>query len=434
MEVYLGRQPILDSGWNVAGYELLFRSSEANYCDATDDVAATSQVIVNAVLGVGLESLLGGKPAFINFNRTLLLGDWATLLPPDKAIIEILEMVPPDTEVLSACERLHRQGYALALDDCLDDDRTVAFAPFVDILKVDFRETSAADQENIVRRYQKLNLRMVAEKVETESEFRRARQLGFHYFQGYFFARPTVLQAARIPASQMSGLRLLKQVQREELDYRAIEELIRHDVSLSHSLLKYLNSAAFHWANRIESIRQGLTLLGSDEIRKWVWMASLSGLGQSRPPVLMAQVLTRGRFCETICGTVKRSSGDSDPFLLGMFSLLGAILQRPLHGILDDLNIGPKLKGALLGTAGESDFLSRVLRIVKAYEVGDWHEVDEGARLIGVSADTLGSCYLESLSWVEAVFSPDEQKWQTDTLSAPMAFHRSREASQVAQH
>src|SRR5580700_4146030 len=146
MEVYLGRQPILDRGSNVSGYELLFRSSQANFCDTTDDVMATSQVIVNAVLGVGLDRLLGGKPAFINFDRTLLLGDWTALAPPEKSVVEILETVTPDEEVLAACRRLRQQGYALALDDCLDDERTQAFAPFVDMLKVDFLQTSAADQ------------------------------------------------------------------------------------------------------------------------------------------------------------------------------------------------------------------------------------------------------------------------------------------------
>src|SRR5580692_1497476 len=126
MEVYLGRQPIVDRRLNVVGYELLFRSSEANFCDVTDDVAATSQVIVTAVLGMGLDRLLGGKPAFINFDRTLLLGDWTTLLPPGRSVIEILETVTPDQEILAAACRLRQQGYALALDDCLDDRRTEA--------------------------------------------------------------------------------------------------------------------------------------------------------------------------------------------------------------------------------------------------------------------------------------------------------------------
>jgi len=428
VDVYLGRQPILDRGWNVAGYELLFRSSQANFSDSTDDVSATSQVIVNAVLGVGLDRLLGGKPAFVKFDRTLLLGDWTTLLPPDKIIIEILETVPPDQEVFSACHKLHQQGYALALHDCLDDAWTAAFAPFVDILKVDFQQTSPADQEKMVRKYQKFNIRMVAEKVETESEFRRARQMGYDYFQGYFFDRPTILRAIRVPPSQIKALRLVNQIQQQELDLRAIEEMIRHDISFSHSLLTYLNSAAFHWADRIESIRQGLILLGSDEIRKWAWMASLSSMGQNRPPVLMAQVLMRGRFCELIAVAAKLSLGDSDPFLLGMFSLLGAILQRPLEGILDDLNLGPNIRNALLGTAGEADPLSLLLRIVKSYELADFQDVDAAARVIRLSPEALSTCYLQSLTWVETVFSPDEKAWRAANVSAPPGFHRNWEA------
>jgi c-di-GMP-related signal transduction protein len=428
VDVYLGRQPILDRGWNVAGYELLFRSSPLNFSDSTDDVSATSQVIVNAVLGVGLDRLLGGKQAFVKFDRTLLLGDWTTLLPPDKVAIEILESVQPDQDVFSVCHRLQEQGYALALHNSLYDERTQAFAPFVDILKVDFQQTAPADQEKIVRHYQKLKLRIVAEKVETEAEFRRASQLGCDYFQGYFFASPTVLQTARVPASQMSGLRLMTLIQREELDFGAIEDLIRHDLSFSHSLLSYLNSANFHWADRIESVRQGLLLLGSDEVRKWVSMASLSSLGQNRPPVLMAQVLMRGRFCEVIAESAKLPLGNSDPFLVGMFSLLDAILQRPLKWILDELNVGPNIRNALLNSGGEADPLSLVLRIVKSYELADFHAVEAAAQVLNLSPGDLSTCYLQSLAWVETVYSPDEQTWRAGHMSTPIGFHRNREA------
>ena len=231
-----------------------------------------------------------------------------------------------------------------------DDEWTEAFAPFVDILKVDFRQTTPADQERMVRHYRKLRIRMVAEKVETDLAFRRASQLGYNCFQGCFFASPTVLQTTRVPASQTNCLRLMTQVQRKELDFSAIEQLIRHDISFSHSLLKYLNSAVFHWAARIESVRQGLLLLGSTEIRKWVSMATLSSLAQNRPPVLIAQVLMRGRFCEMIAAAAKLSLGNSDPFLAGMFSLLDAILQRPLEWVLDELNVGLIIRNALLNT------------------------------------------------------------------------------------
>jgi c-di-GMP-related signal transduction protein len=431
MEVYLGRQPILDRRCGIVGYELLFRASTANFCNATDDVLATSQVIVNAVLGVGLDRLLGSKPAFINFDRTLLLGDWTTLLPPGRAVIEILETVPPDDQVLAACQELRRLGYSLALDDCLDDSRTAAFAPFVDILKVDFLQTSPAEQGTIARRYEKLNLKLVAEKIETEAEFQRACKLGYDYFQGFFLARPTVLEAARIPASQISCLRLVKQIQREDLDFRSIEDLVRHDVSFSHSLLTYLNSAAFHWAGPITSVRRGLLLLGSEEIRKWAWMASLSGLGRSRPAVLMAQVLMRGRFSETIAQTARLPLGDVDPFLLGMFSLLDAILQRPLAGILDDLNISRNFRDALLSATPEDDPLSLLLTIVKSYEAGDWKKVDSMAQSIGLSADVLSASYVDSLSWVDSVFSIDEQKNPAICPSEPALANRGQARSEI---
>jgi EAL and modified HD-GYP domain-containing signal transduction protein len=398
-----------------------------------DAVTATSQVIVNAVLGVGLDRLLGGQPAFINFDKTLLLGDWSTLLPPDKVVIEILETVPPDQEVLTACHKLKQGGYVLALDDCLDDERTAAFAPFIDILKVDFQDASPEVQASMISRYQKSGIRMLAEKVETEPEFQRALDLGYDYFQGYFFARPAVLQAARVPVSQMSGLRLMRQLQQEELDFPAIEELVRHDLAFSHSLLTYLNSAAFHWADRVESVRRGLLLLGSTEIRKWGWMAGLSTLSHNRPAVLMAQVLMRGRFCEAIGGAANLPLGSADPFLLGMLSLLDAILLRPLQSALDDLNISRNIRDAILGTAGERDLLSLILGIAKAYEVGDWQMVEKAAQSIGVSADDLSTCYLESLSWVDSVFSADEHHARTGVSALPITFHRRTQASYAMQ-
>jgi EAL and modified HD-GYP domain-containing signal transduction protein len=382
---------------------------------------------VNAVLGVGLDRLLGGKPAFINFDRTLLLGDWTRLLPPEKSVIEILETVPPDEEVLSACRQLHQQGYALALDACRDDERTAAFATLVDILKVDFQQTSPAHQQKVLCRYRKLKIRMVATKIENEPAFLRGRQLGYDYFQGYFFDRPTILRAASVPASLVCALRLVRQMQREDLDFAAVEELIRQDASFSSSLLAYVNSAAFEWSSRVESVRQSIFLLGADRIRKWVWMASMSSLGQSRSPALMAQVFTRGRFCEEIACAARLSRSEFDPFLLGMLSLLEAILDRPLPGILDDLGIGRNIRDALLGTAGEADPLSLSLRIVKSYEAADWRGVKEAARELGLSAEALSACYLESLSWVDRILSNFEQKWRTDSLPRPIDFHRNPE-------
>jgi c-di-GMP-related signal transduction protein len=424
MEVYVGRQPILDRGWNIAGYELLFRSSQANFRDTTDDVSATSQVIANGILGFGLDRLLGDKPAFINFDRTLLQGDWTTILPPGRVVIEILETVEPDPEILSVCQRLRDQDYSVAYHASGVNEKTEAFAPFVDILRVDFQQTDPAVQQAIIRRYQKLSIRMIACKVETEAEFVRASRLGFDYFQGFFFASPIVLQTTRVPASQAGGLRLVNLIQQEEMDFESVEEVVRFDIAFSHSLLTYVNSAAFQWPARIESVRQGLLLLGTDGVRKWVWMASLSSLGENRPPVLMAQVLMRGRFCEAIARLMTLPPGEADPFLIGMFSLLDAILQRPLQGILDEMNIGSNIRDALLGEGSAANPVALVLKIVKSYELGDFASVDATARAARILPEELSAAYLVSLFWVETVFSPDEKRWRASQPVEPAGFHR----------
>jgi EAL and modified HD-GYP domain-containing signal transduction protein len=268
---------------------------------------------------------------------------------------------------------------------------------------------------------------MIAEKVETEAEFVRASELGYQYFQGFFFASPVVLQTTHVPASQTSSLRLVRLIQQEDVDFESVEEVVRLDIAFSHSLLTYLNSTAFHCAHRIESVRQALLLLGADGVRKWVWMASLSNLGENRPPVLMAQVLMRGRFCEAIAGLAMLPRGEADPFLIGMFSLLDAILQRPLEGILDDMNIGLNIRNGLLGAGSEANPLGLCLRIVKSYELGDFEDVDAAARVLGLSADALSAGYLQSLSWVETVFLPDEKRWRSAQPPAPKGFHRHRD-------
>jgi c-di-GMP-related signal transduction protein len=399
VDVFLGRQPILDREQNVIGFELLSRSGPDNFCAQPDPVAATCEVIVNAVLAVGLGRLLGGKPAFINFDRELMLGDWTTLLPPEKVVIEILESVDPSPEILSACKRLREKGYALALDDCCNDDRTRSFAPVVDILKVDFQEISTTDQAEIVERYRGSKLQFVAEKVETREEFDRASRLGYRYFQGYFFARPRVLRAARVPASNINSLRLIKQAQQQELDFNAIEQIVRHDVAFSYSLLRHLNSAAYCWAVPIESVHQALRLLGEDKIRQWSWMAVLPALGQPKNPALISLALFRGRFCELIGTASGRCPSGADPFLLGIASLFDAILERPLNEVLNDLNISPRLQHALIGPASD-DPLHQIISTVRFYERGDWDLAP--SEVLGLDAKKLNELCLAALCWTDS--------------------------------
>lgn len=423
MEFFLTREPVLDRGWNIAGYEILMRSCDANEhaCHGSD----ASRAFASEVLGEGADHLFGGKPALMDFSLLSNVGDWTSLLPPDKVVVEIAKTVEPDGSILPSCRTLQEKGYAVTLETSRDDDRTEAFAPFIDILKVNFQETSADDQASLIRRYRDLNLRMLARNVRTDSQFQDASRLGYDFFQGPFFASPSVQRTSNVPASGLSSVRLLKLVQSDEMDFEAIEDAIRHDIALSHSLLRFLNSAAFCWERPIESVRRALLMLGADQTRKWVSMASLRALIQNRPPVLVAQVLTRGRFCETLIERAKMHTGESDPFMTGMFSLLDAIIGRPLGEVLDELRIGSGIRGALLGTADEDDPLFLALRIVKSYENSDFEGVRGAGDRLGLSSEELRKCYIDSLKWVE-LFSGDQGSWPATRQSDRRSFHRNK--------
>lgn len=220
-------------------------------------------------------------------------------------------------------------------------------------------------------------------------------------------------------------MHLLKLVQGQEIDLDAIEDTIRHDLGLSHSLLQYLNSAAFAWASPVESVRRGLVMLGEVQTRKWVAMAGLRAFMQNRPPVQVARLLTRGRFCEALIEQSKLYTGESDPFMAGMFSLLDAIMERPLRDILDELKIGTRLRDILLGTSAADDPLLLALKIVKAYEISDFESVRAAGDLLVLSSDQLRHCYTDSLKWVE-LFASDQGTWPATRHSDRRGFHRNR--------
>lgn len=420
MELYLTREPILDRGWNIAGYQILMRMRDAD--DFANHVSA-SHVFASEVLGEGSDSLFGGKPALVDFELISSLPDWTSLLPPEKVVVEIADSVRPDSSILPGCRKLQENGYAVTLQTSSDDERTKAFAPFVDILKVNFQETCTDDQAGLIRRYRDMNLRMLARNVRTDLQFQDACRLGYDFFQGPFFVSPSVQRTSKVPASSLSSVRLLKLVQYDDMDLDAVADAIRHDIALTHSLLKFLNSAAFVWARPIESVRQALLMLGAVQTRRWVSMASLRALIQNRPPVLVAQVLTRGRFCEALMEQAKMQGGDSDPFMVGMFSLLEAIMERPLEEILEELMLGSHARGALLGTADADDSLSLALKIVKAYERSDFEAVRAAAQRLGLSGDDLRKCYIDSLKWVE-FFGSDQGTWPATRQADRRGFHR----------
>ena len=245
MDIFIARQPIFDIRQNVFAYELLYRSGIKNLYAGINGDQASSEVIGSSFLLFGLENLTMGKKAFINFTRKLLEDEVATLLPKESIVVEVLENVEPDKQMLSACIKLKELGYQLALDDFAYDPRFEPFIDLVDIIKVDFLQTSPQDRAALVQRIGNKNIKFLAEKVETKEDFNQALQAGYSYFQGYFFSKPNIVSGKDITSFKLTYLQLLQEIGKPDLDFDELEETIKRDVALSYKLLRYINSAAF---------------------------------------------------------------------------------------------------------------------------------------------------------------------------------------------
>ncbi len=404
MDNFLARQAIFDRRQNVYGYELLFRSSGSNAYDGSEESLATSQVIANSLFSIGLDNLLGGKRGFINFGRNLLVGDWSTMLPSQSVVIEVLETVEPDSEVLEACRNLRAQGYLVALDDFVCEPRFEPLTELAEIIKVDIRISSRAEQTEMIAKYGSRGIKMLAEKVETHEEFEWSLDAGYDYFQGYFFAKPVIMKGRQVPGFKTNHLKLLAQLQQHDLDFVRLEKLISNDVSFSYRVIRYVNSAAIASSNTVNSIRQALMILGERETRKWISLATLPALAEDKPNEIVMQAMVRARFCELLAAEARPAASTADSALMGMFSLLDAMINRPLAQIIGEMHLSSPITEALLGDAKPGNSFDLILRLVQKYEAADWNAVAELALILRIEVAAVASSYLQALHWSTDLF------------------------------
>jgi c-di-GMP-related signal transduction protein len=397
---YVARQPILTPDERVFGYELLFRSDAANHFRSSDPTDATRSVIdMSSLLGLGV--LCDNTLAFINCNRDILLSEFITLLPPENVVLEILSTVPPDEEVMQACTQLKRAGVKIALDDYVVDDPREPLAYFADFIKVDLRQTSLTDAGLIVASHRAV-CRMIAMKVETRQDFQFAKKAGFQLVQGYFFRRPQMVRTWTGSANQAIHLSILNAVLKPELDLKQVEDLIKKDATLCFRLLRYLNSPMFGFRAEICSVRQALLILGENEIRRWCRLAVTLEMTHGRTSDLMLTALTRAHFCELVGPTVV--DGNIDLFLLGLLSLMDAILEIPMAAVVDALSVHQDIKSALMQ---KDSTLSPLYTLMLAVEAGEWAEVSKLCEDMHVSEPFISESQWKAMEWAQLVSSGD---------------------------
>ncbi len=391
--VFVARQPIYDIELEVYGYELLYRGSGGQAGAQVEDAdLATSQVMLNTYMEIGLERLVGLRKAFINIPRSFIDGSLDIPLSRHQVVLEVLEDVAPDAEVIAGLEKLAKRGFTLALDDFVYRVGLEPLIELVDLVKVDIQQVSRDELQHIVSKLKGRRMRLLAEKIETQEEFDFCKALGFDYFQGYFLARPSVISKKKLPNNKLVNLQLLGRLQEPDVSFEELGELVSKDPSLSIKLLNYINSPVFGLAKPVSSIHRALELLGLNTLKRWVAVLVLFGLSD-KPSEVFRTALIRAKLCESIAERLKRPNAD-EYFVLGLFSLLDVLLDNTMEEVLGLVKLPDNLASALLAFEGDE---GEVLAMVLAYEQADWDALAGFA----LTEDVLTGHYLDALQWAE---------------------------------
>jgi c-di-GMP-related signal transduction protein len=400
-DILVTRHPIFDKRKEVFAYELLFQSdlefqerARVQGC-IPDNNADSEPVAIDSLFIAGLRKLTGGKLAFISFNRRMLINRLPLLFPSDLLGVELLEDVDPEKQMTKTIEKMKNAGYLVILNDWLFNRGHISLIKLADIIGVDFR-SHGLQKRDFYFKDDYTKPRFLAKSVETPSDFDVAVDSGYHFFQGEFFSKPKYISVRSIPSYKTNFMRILKELNKPTVQFDHIESILKRDVSITYKLLRFVNSAAFGLKTTVQSIRQALQLLGETEVRKWLSLIVLSGLGTDKPQELISNTIIRARFCESIAAALNLKNEMPNYFLMGMFSRVDAFLDRPISEILSEIPLHKEVKAAIEGQANSFRY---VLNMVIDYENADWQNVTLAAEYLKLNVRQINNLYMEAIEW-----------------------------------
>ena len=404
-EIFIGRQPILDRDQQLYAYELLFRSGTQNSAEVTDDLAATATVISHVFSELGLEAALGPYLGFVNLDARMLASDALELLPREKFVLEVLETVDITPEVVTRCRELKDKGFTLALDDFVTfEDRHRPLLDLADIVKVDLMGMDAGALRKTVQALRPWKVKLLAEKVDDEAQVKVCRDLGFELFQGYYFAKPTVISGKKLSHSELALIRLLGLIL-DDAETPQIEGIFKQEPGLTLNLMRLTNSAASGLRQKITSLRHAITVLGRRQLQRWLQLLLYTNPSGGGANPLLQLAATRGRFLELLAGDLMGSARDFEDraFMTGIMSLMPALLHVPIGEVITTLNVAPDVREALEQRAG---VLGKMLLLAEKLEEGD---MESSFALIvelpGIDLERVNAVLAQALAWANNIGS-----------------------------
>ena len=393
-DIYIGRQPIYDAKLSVVAYELLFRSGKVNEANIVDGDSATTNVIINALTEIGMDQLVGPHRAFINLTHNHILQMADNPLPElkERLVLEILEDIEAEDVIIEAVTKLAKEGFTIALDDFIYSESLQPLVDISEIIKIDLMALTNEELEAHVIKLKDGKRKLLAEKVETQEEFDRCKELGFDYYQGYFFSKPQIIKGKSLPANKLAIIKLLAKLLDNESSNEELAQIITQDVTMSIRVLRYINSAQFGFGKEVNSIQQAIMMLGRTTMRNLANLVTMSQI-EDKPHELLIISMIRAKMAENIAQLV---NADKDVcFTTGLFSIIDTLMDNDMELLIEGLPLTENIRSALIRHDGE---LGGILNCVLAYESGDW----KNAHYNKLSINEVRDCYLDALKWATA--------------------------------
>lgn len=398
-DIYIARQPIYDRQLDLVAYELLYR--DAAY--QRDGVAAvnphtSSELLINTFMELGLESIVGSNPAFIRMSRDYLGNEQRIPMTTEQVVLEVSVKQPPDEALRAGLQRIAENGYDIALDDFIYRPALLPLLQSATVVKLDLQALGREEIAKQVQLCRQHKLKLMVKKVETHDDLEFCKELGFDWFQGFFFCKPQLLKGKSRPANRAVLLRILSKLQDDNTSMEQLEKVIIQDVTLAYKLLRYLNSATYAFRREINSVREALMLIGTEQVKRWASLLMISSYESDKPQELIATAMVRARMCELLAEKSDHAIDPTQAFTTGLFSTLDALMDMPMDELLDTLSFNVSIKLALLSGEGE---MGHLLKQILYYEKGEWSLLD----INGFSSTDYAMAYLGAVQWVNESFT-----------------------------
>jgi EAL and modified HD-GYP domain-containing signal transduction protein len=402
-DIYLGRQPIFDDQGICLGYELLYRNKGETSAVIQDDTKATARVIINLIHNMGSSSIIGKKIGFINVDDHTLLSDTILSLSKEQFIFEILEYTKMSVAIVDRVQSLHELGYRFALDDFSCENENIEYFkllfPYIDIIKIDLLSKDSISIENIADKFKSYSIKLLAEKVEDMETFERCKNAGFELFQGYFFEKPTIISGKKIEPAMTNVIDLIN-IFRTTTDIELITQKFSLYPELTFNLLRYVNSAAFHFTHEITSIKQILVLLGPSRLRSWLGLFLYAGSDHRMfKEAIFDAAKFRAKMMHELVKVCGKPELADEAFLTGSLSLIDTYMQISMESIINEIQLGKEITDALLSRQG---YLGRLLTVAEKLETTEKIQtiIEYLAPKVKLTPDNLYAIYNDANKYV----------------------------------